>query len=202
MDKIVKEIIDHLISPPYVNSSLIQQVYEEFHLLGHFLNSFKPHNILEIGSKGVTFYLFNKFSTGKKVALDIDENYAKYFLYTENEDFHFICGDSHSNDTFNEVSNVCDNYDFIFIDGDHTLDGVTKDFDMYRSLLSQNGYIGFHDIDPNHILGDRYDCKVHEFWKNLNIGNKIEIVCKRTEVGKIFISGHSIGFGGIGLWRP
>jgi Methyltransferase domain len=39
--------------------------------------------------------------------------------------------------------------DFIFIDGDHSYEGVKKDFDLYSSILSENGVIILHDTDEN-----------------------------------------------------
>lgn len=40
--------------------------------------------------------------------------------------------------------------DFLFIDGDHTHEGVKKDFDLYSKLLSENGLIIIHDTDENY----------------------------------------------------
>jgi hypothetical protein len=37
------------------------------------------------------------------------------------------------------------NVDFIFIDGDHSFEGVLKDFNLYSELLSANGIIALHD---------------------------------------------------------
>jgi cephalosporin hydroxylase len=36
--------------------------------------------------------------------------------------------------------------DFLFIDGDHSYEGVRSDFEMYSPLVTPGGYIGFHDI--------------------------------------------------------
>ena len=38
--------------------------------------------------------------------------------------------------------------DFLFIDGDHTYEGVRKDFEMYGKLVVKGGVIAFHDIVP------------------------------------------------------
>lgn len=35
--------------------------------------------------------------------------------------------------------------DFLFIDGDHTYDGVKQDFDLYYEKVRPGGYIYFHD---------------------------------------------------------
>jgi hypothetical protein len=40
--------------------------------------------------------------------------------------------------------------DFLFIDGDHTYEGVKKDFDLYSTILSENGVIIIHDTDSSY----------------------------------------------------
>jgi hypothetical protein len=40
--------------------------------------------------------------------------------------------------------------DVLFIDGDHTYEGVKKDFELYSNLLSENGIIVIHDTDENY----------------------------------------------------
>lgn len=40
--------------------------------------------------------------------------------------------------------------DLLFIDGDHSYEGVKQDFDLYSSILSNNGIIIIHDTDPNY----------------------------------------------------
>lgn len=40
--------------------------------------------------------------------------------------------------------------DLLFIDADHTYEGVKKDFDLYSKLLSENGLIIIHDTDENY----------------------------------------------------
>lgn len=40
--------------------------------------------------------------------------------------------------------------DFLYIDGDHTYEGVKKDFDLYTKLLTQNGIVVIHDTDSNY----------------------------------------------------
>lgn len=66
-----------------------------------------------------------------------------------------IVGDSHDPDTKLELEKRLgdDLIDFLFIDGDHTFEGVQKDFEMYGSLVRPGGIIAFHDImrDPNRV---------------------------------------------------
>ncbi len=40
--------------------------------------------------------------------------------------------------------------DILFIDGDHSYDGVKKDFDLYSTILSEKGIIIIHDTDSEY----------------------------------------------------
>ena len=40
--------------------------------------------------------------------------------------------------------------DILFIDGDHSYEGVKKDFDLYTQILSENAVIIIHDTDENY----------------------------------------------------
>lgn len=40
--------------------------------------------------------------------------------------------------------------DYLHIDGDHSYDGVKKDFDLYTSILSDNGIVSIHDTDKSY----------------------------------------------------
>jgi hypothetical protein len=40
--------------------------------------------------------------------------------------------------------------DFLFIDGDHSYEGVKTDFELYSQILSENGVIVIHDTDGDY----------------------------------------------------
>jgi hypothetical protein len=40
--------------------------------------------------------------------------------------------------------------DYLHIDGDHSYEGVKKDFELYSSIMSENGIITIHDIDQTY----------------------------------------------------
>jgi cephalosporin hydroxylase len=70
-----------------------------------------------------------------------------------------VVGDSHSEDIFKQVSDI--QYDILFIDGDHSYAGVKKDYEMYKDLVKDGGYIMFHDtVNPNE--------GVKQFWDELD----------------------------------
>ena len=41
--------------------------------------------------------------------------------------------------------------DMLWIDADHTFEGVKKDFDLYSEIMSDNGIIMIHDTDKNYV---------------------------------------------------
>ena len=40
--------------------------------------------------------------------------------------------------------------DYLHIDGDHSYNGVKKDFDLYSTIMSENGIITIHDTDQSY----------------------------------------------------
>jgi len=40
--------------------------------------------------------------------------------------------------------------DYLHIDGDHSYDGVKKDFELYSNIMSENGIITIHDTDQKY----------------------------------------------------
>ena len=66
--------------------------------------------------------------------------------------------------------------DFLFIDGDHSIEGCKEDFEMYAPKLKRGGYLAFHDYYPdrpelgptfviNNILAKK---KEYRFYKNFD----------------------------------
>lgn len=53
-----------------------------------------------------------------------------------------------------------DGFDFAFIDGDHSYEGVSRDFALYRHLIRPGGIVAFHDTVPN---ADRHEPGVVAF---------------------------------------
>lgn len=51
--------------------------------------------------------------------------------------------------SFNVVTNWRYKFDFIWIDGDHSYEGVKRDFDDWFPLLEIGGYLALHDVFPN-----------------------------------------------------
>ena len=104
--------------------------------------------------------------------------------------------DSHEQSTLDKVKSTLDGklVDFLFIDGDHTFKGVSKDFEMYAPLVREGGMIGFHDINDNKKYLNSinvFDVECHEFWKSIE--GKYQT--------KVISNGGYLGIGLIMDWK-
>ena len=173
-----EEIIDALFDKKF---SLIQpwQYKSEFSkLLAHYSN-LKPSKIMEIGTaNGGTLFAHCKLASENATIISVDLPGGKFgggypawkiSIYNEfaksNQHLHLIRGSSYDQETFEKVKKILgtDLLDYILIDGDHTYDGVKKDFDMYSPLVKKGGSIVFHDI----ALHNGSTCQVDLFWKDI-----------------------------------
>jgi len=82
---------------------------------------------------------------------------------------HLIRADSHDTRTLEHVRQILGprQIDLLFIDGDHTYQGVRLDFEMYAPLVRSGGLIVLHDILPHH---DDQRCEVDRFWRDIVTG--------------------------------
>ena len=56
--------------------------------------------------------------------------------------------------------------DLLFIDGDHTYDGIKNDYLIYNKFVKKGGFIVFHDI-KNTDYHKSVNCNVDIFWDEL-----------------------------------
>jgi predicted O-methyltransferase YrrM len=76
--------------------------------------------------------------------------------------------------------------DFLFIDGDHSYDGVRRDFELYSALVRPGGLIAFHDVAPRVSAGTG----VPAFWDEF----------KSTHATSEKVAAEEPSYG-IGVWR-
>lgn len=184
----------------YVLGELIRpiQIYEEFK---KFLQVFKdksPKTILEIGTaNGGSLFSLCKLAPKDAIIVSIDLPEGKfgggypewktpiYKLFKKDEQQLFLLReDSHLEQTVTKIKEILNGkqIDFLFIDGDHSYEGVKKDFEMYSSLVKNDGIIAFHDIAPNGL--EKFTGGVPRFWKEIK--NKYvhkEFVENENQVG-------------------
>lgn len=165
--------------PPFM-----AQVPEEFERLLEHAKGKKL--ILEIGTcQGGTLYHFMQVADDNAVFVSIDMPGGRFggelgqpepeemnSWLKPNQKLHILRGDSHDPFVKREVREIIKRryFDFAFIDGDHTYEGVKQDYEMYQTMV--RGVIAFHDIlhHPNHP-----DVGVDRFWKELT-GDKLEYI--------------------------
>ena len=82
------------------------------------------------------------------------------------QDLTLIPADSHAPRTLQLVEGKfpASNIDFLFIDGDHSYDGVMNDYEMYGPLVRKGGLIAFHDIADH---APEMSCHVREAWLDI-----------------------------------
>ncbi|MFQ5906399.1 MAG: class I SAM-dependent methyltransferase [bacterium] len=166
------------------------QVGEEIKELLRLLEKLTPRVCLEIGTaKGGTLFLFTMVADPSATLLSIDLPCGPFgggypawkilvlkSLAKESQTIHCIRSDSRSLSTLSDVRRILSGrkVDFLFIDGDHTYEGVKGDFEMYAPLVNEGGMIAFHDIVPH--PPDK-PCKVDRFWQEIKSRfNYLEIV--------------------------
>ena len=143
-----------------------------------------PKNILEIGSShGGTLIFWDRIVAlgGKIVSVDYNTNHGITLDFSNAQsDITFLRRDSHDQKTLEAVQSVFDSdVDFLFIDGDHTYEGVKQDYEMYSPLVRVGGLIGFHDVAyDSEIQVNRYFKEIDATKNRIDLTHGIGIVYK------------------------
>ena len=144
-----------------------------------FLNKHKISVIVEIGTADSGTHLLLSqlvYSQKTMVAIDLEIRNRKSLsaINSNNDNRLYIEGSSHSCGTHSQLLSLLKNkkIDLLFIDGDHSYEGVKKDFEIYQSYVSNNGIIAFHDIVPDSfsrtgIKTSSYVGEVPKFWNEI-----------------------------------
>ena len=157
-----------------------KQVRSEIIEWTKLLAAASPKRAMEIGTyRGGTLYLLTAFSApdAKIISLDLPRgqfgggyHWAKIPLLRlfrrRNQTLKLVRADSHRAETKQRIENVLQGepLDFLFIDGDHTYEGVKRDFEMYAPLVRKGGIVAFHDI-AEHMPEEH--CEVSKFWEEI-----------------------------------
>lgn len=82
------------------------------------------------------------------------------------QSLHFLRYDSHDASTKEKLLRILSGrpIDILFIDGDHTYEGVKADFQMYAELVGEGGLVAFHDVLPHPQVPA---CSVDRFWNEI-----------------------------------
>jgi len=175
----------------------VSQVNYEYKLVLDEINRLDPDIVMEIGTKeGGTLYGWTRVGRPDKVvSVDLPEGafgggYPRqkgkfYRKFDVDVDMALIRGNSHSRDILAEVEDrlADEKVDFLFIDGDHTYEGVKQDFGMYKHLVKSGGLIAFHDILEH---PDMENCNVDKFWNEIKDEYETKEIYEEKDVSGVF----------------
>ncbi|MCW4025664.1 MAG: class I SAM-dependent methyltransferase [Candidatus Bathyarchaeota archaeon] len=176
------------------------QIKKEFASLLKILEKNKPQYVLELGTaRGGALFLLARIAKPNATIISVDLPQGEYggvwypnwkmMLYRsfaiDQQKLYLVRKDSHARSTVDLIKTLLNQQklDFIFIDADHTYEGVKNDFYAYSPLVRKGGLIAFHDIcaGPQELVGG-----VSKFW------NEIKPIYKHQE---IVASSNQKGFG-------
>ncbi|HTW45530.1 MAG TPA: class I SAM-dependent methyltransferase [Acidobacteriaceae bacterium] len=194
-----RELTDFVLDNHFFNAS---QVRGELVALAETLAQLRPDRALEIGTfRGGTLLLLTRLASPHATVVSVDLPGGKFGggysthrrrLYRHfarrDQRLHLLQGDSHSKEMFERVKVAFENkpLDYLFIDGDHTYEGVKKDFQMYAPFVRKGGIIALHDIAEH---PPSIGCEVSRLWSELKLHYRHEEI----------IQDRAQGWAGIGI---
>lgn len=165
---------------------VVQKKYELI-MIQEFLKNYKIEKVLEVGTfRGGTAMLWAHMVAplnGHVYCADMRFDWSTHpnehtspleiqfprQVYNNSEYEKYVTeiqGDTHDKDFVKKVADIAGEVDLLFIDGDHSYDGVKQDFENYMSIVKSGGYIMFHDITESDYH-NKADCRVHLLWNQL-----------------------------------
>jgi glycosyltransferase involved in cell wall biosynthesis/cephalosporin hydroxylase len=167
----------------------------------------QPRTVVEIGSAaGGTFWLWCQLAHPEALLVSIDlpggdyggsdkqlletfgfdrygprRNLAKHLK--ENQTGRFIQADSQLESTRLKLEAYLAGrkIDLLIIDADHAYQGVKRDFELYQSLVAEDGLTVLHDILPHNKVRAN---QVHKLWAEIKHGYRhVEFASPREEWG-------------------
>ena len=175
--KNLEGVLNYCVDRPII----ITQVRSEILAFGRLLEQFAPKRSLEIGTNyGGTLLMLCTVSPPEAQIISLDLPNGRFGggyprrkiplfrkFAKDGQKLHLVRADSHSDETKRHVQRILNDepLDYLFLDGDHTYEGVKRDFQMYAPLVRSGGMIAFHDIVPHKT---QRDCQVDRFWKEIS----------------------------------
>jgi len=177
------------------------QVEWEFEQLVDWARQQAPARILEIGTaSGATLLAWCRIATHTVVSVDLPggihgggypaQRQALYELFPSGRStqLHLLRENSQIPRTRATVESLLrgEKLDILYIDGDHTLKGVTADYELWHGLVRPGGSVVFHDI-AKHTRSTEVEVDV--LWNRL----------KQNHPHAEFIRDPRQGWAGIGI---
>jgi predicted O-methyltransferase YrrM len=145
------------------------QATDEITWLLGLLEQMRPQTIVEIGTdEGGTLFLWTRVAAPDALLVAVDARplgvlgqRSAYALVRRGLARHrqrielVMPVNSQIQETVDRVRSLTGGrpVDFLFIDGDHSYEGVKRDFELWSPLVRPGGLIAFHDMRPDHPDG-------------------------------------------------
>src|SRR6185312_10203506 len=155
------------------------QFKEELSQLLEVYEKKKPKTVLEIGTaNGGMLFLHTRLAADDALIISLDlpggefgGGYPEWKIpiykrfVKSGQRIELVRDDSHKESALMSIRKILNGrkIDYLFIDGDHTYEGVKKDFLMYGELVAPEGIIVFHDIAEH----PRSSCEVDKYWNEI-----------------------------------
>lgn len=153
------------------------QFEDEFRALARLVERHRPQTVLEIGTAdGGTLFAHARLATPDALVVSIDLPHGEFGggyppwrrdLYQRfagpAQKLELLQLDSHAPSTAQRLEEILEGrrFDYVFIDGDHTLEGVRQDFELCLRFAAPDAVVAFHDIVEH---PRESECRVHDFW--------------------------------------
>jgi len=174
----------------------ITQQVDEIRWLYDLVRSERPRNVLEIGlDEGGTLFLWTRVAAPDAHVVSVDTRPVgplgmrapfplarRAFAHDRQRVDLVMPADSHDPATLARVEALFAGalIDFLFIDGDHSCEGVWQDFRMYSPLVRPGGLVAFHDVSQT---PDRSTTGVAAFWREFTAQHETDERVVGTQPG-------------------
>jgi predicted O-methyltransferase YrrM len=164
-----------------------RQVPSEIEALLELVRRMHPRTIVEIGSaQGGTLFLLATVADDDALIISVDLPMGRFGggylrrrqkLYRafarKDQRIELLQADSHESSTVHNIYRMVGKrgVDVLFIDGDHSYEGVERDYAAYSPLVREGGLVVFHDIVPGE---EEYVDGVPRFWRELKATRYVE----------------------------
>jgi cephalosporin hydroxylase len=157
----------------------------------------RPRKVVEIGTAaGGTLFMLTQVAAPDATVVSVDlpggrlggassplrHRYPRWRarLYRgfgrERQSVHAVRADSHDAATVEDVRRRLPDgrFDFLLIDGDHSYEGVGRDFELYSPLAASGALVAFHDIVPSRPGGHGDPGGVPALWAEVKNQRQVE----------------------------
>jgi predicted O-methyltransferase YrrM len=141
-------------------------MHHHYHILYDIANTYpKNDNItyVEIGCyAGGSACLVLQRPNTQVISIDLGEPIPESIVHSNvknlnkfNNPYYYLRGNSQTYEMVDRLKELTNEIDILFIDGDHSYQGVVNDFMLYEGLVKSGGYIVFDDYRDEGCSGTR-----------------------------------------------